>query len=335
MGKRFIFLIGFFVLLLSCEKEWNALEPWEENYAVFSSLNLKDTAQYVRINRLFHSEDNPNFYTQVPDSVHVHPQDFEVYLEHWKDGTLAGNPIIFYPSNDFQKEDGNFTKEGYFVYKTTQRLAIDSEYKLMIRNIRTGFQMEATAPTFGRRTLHQSFLEKRYFHIAQYKPERLDYSGNLMPDQFEKMVQRLLYLEISPTDTIEKILDWRPWLYHLGLEQKNSDTAQFTDAYFEYIGECIPAKAGVKRLAVGVDKLLIVNSEELDLFIDLSNTGSTLYYDPNYTNFSRGAGFFGFRYYYTFFAIELADITLDSLAQGSFTKHLNFADSEGNWHRTE
>lgn len=313
------------------------MEPWEENYAVFSTLNLKDTAQYVRINRLFHTAGNPNNYTQDPDSIHVHPEDFEVYLEHRKDGELNGSPIILYPSKDFNKEDGSFSQEGYSVFKTTRRLVIDSDYKLVIRNIRTGFQMEATTPTFGRRTLHQSFLEKRYFNIGQYKPERLDYHGNLMPDQFEKMVQRLLYLEISPTDTVEKILDWRPWLYHLGLEQKDSDndTAQFTDDYFEFIGASIPIKSGVKRLAIGVDKLLIVNSEELDLFIDLSTTGSTLYYDPNYTNFNRGTGFFGFRYYYTFFAIELADISLDSLALGSFTKHLNFADSEGNWHKAE
>jgi hypothetical protein len=191
--------------------------------------------------------------------------------------------------------------------------------------------MMATAGTFGRRTLHQSFLEKRYFNITQYKPEGLDYDGSLTPDQFEKMVQRLLYYEITPTDTLEKILDWRPWLEHI-VQYKNDSTQQFTDAYFEFIGDNIPFNAGVKRIAVGVDKLLILNSDELTLYIDLNGSQGSPHYNPDYSNFNRGAGFVGFRYYYTFFAIQMEHETLDSLSLGRFTHHLNFADAAGNWH---
>jgi hypothetical protein len=229
------------------------------------------------------------------------------------------------------KEEGSFTGGHYQVFKTTARLKIDSEYRIRVKNIHTGYEMTAAAETFGRRTLHQSFLEKRYFNITQYKPERLDYDGSLMPDQFEKMVQRLLYLEITPTDTFEKILDWRPWLEYYAT-YKSDSTPQFTDSYYAFIGESIPAKPGVKRIAVGVDKLLILNSEELQLFIDLGQAQGSLHYDPGYTNFDRGAGLYGFRYYYTFFAIELEADTRDSLALGRYTGHLNFADAQGNWY---
>ena len=332
MYKRLFTFISLFLFITACEKDWNTLEKWEELYAVYGTFNLKDTAQYIRVSRVFAVNDNPHDYVQIADCVNVQNSVLEVTLEHWKDGQQAGPTIWMHPSKDFAKEEGEFASDQYVVFKTTKRLQIDSEYRLRVRNTASGYEMTATAPTFGRRTLHQSFLEKRYFNITQYKPERLDYDGTLTPDQFEKMVQRLLYLEITPTDTIEKILDWRPWLEHYGY-YKSDSTQQFTDAYFEYIRDNIPANPELKRLAIGVDKLLIVNSEELQLFIDLGASQGTLHYNPDYTNFDKGTGIIGFRYYYTFFAIQLKPETLDSLAMGRFTKELNFADSQGNWNK--
>ncbi len=332
MYKRWFSLISLLFFLAACEKDWNTLEKWEELYAVYGTFNLKDTAQYIRVSRVFASDDNPHDYVQVADCVNVDNGVLEVTLEHWQDGLMSGPPILMHPSQDFTKEEGEFASEQYATFKTTKRLQIDSEYRLRIRNSASGFEMMATVPTFGRRTLHQSFLEKRYFNITQYKPERLDYDGPLTPDQFEKMVQRFLYHEITSTDTIEKILDWRPWLEHYSY-YKSDSTQQFTDVYFEYIRDNIPANPNVKRVAVGVDKLLIVNSEELQLSIDLGATQGSLHYNPDYTNFDRGTGIIGFRYYYTFFAIQLKPETIDSLAVGRFTKDLNFADAQGNWNK--
>lgn len=331
MNKRLLSFITLFFLLTACEKDWNTLEKWEELYAVYGTLNLKDTAQYVRINRVFASAGDPHLFLQQSDSVNVNPQDFEVTLEQWQDGSPVGQPFVMYPSKDYPKEAGDFTSDNYWVFKTNHRLVIDSEYRLQVKNTTTGYEMAAIAATFGRRTLHQSFLEKRYYNITQYKAEKLDYDGSLAPDQFEKMVQRFLYLEITPADTIEKILDWRPWLDHLKQGDDDS-TQQFTDDYFKFIGSSIPVMPDVKRIAVGVDKLLIVNSEELQLFIDLGETGTSLHYNPDYTNFNRGTGIFESRYYYTFFAIQLRPETLDSIAMGRFTKDLNFSDSQGNWY---
>lgn len=331
MLKRLMMLLGCLSILSACDKDWNTLEKYEELYAVYGTLNLKDTAQYIRINRVYAAYDDPNDYTRVADCVNVDASNFEVVLEQWLDGTIAGPPVMLHPSDDFSKDDGEFSAEQYSVFKTTTRLKIDSEYRLKVRNIISGYEMTATAPTFGRRTLHQSFLEKRYYNVTQYKPERLDYDGSLTPDQFEKMVQRLLYIEITPSDTIEKILDWRPWLEYYA-QYKDDSTQQFTDAYFEFIGEHIPSQPNVKRIAVGVDKLLILNSQELQLSIDLGGPQGTLHYNPDYTNFDRGTGVLGFRYYYTFFAMQLKPETLDSLALGRFTRQLNFADALGNWY---
>lgn len=331
MIKRIFTVLTLVFLLLACEKDWNTLEKWEELYVVYGTFNLKDTAQYIRINKVFATHNNPYDLISVADCVNIKSSDFKVELEQWQDGNKIGSSIHMLPSSDYQKDEGDFSAENYAVFKTNHRLAYDSEYKLKVKQLNTGYEMNATIHTFGRRTLHQSFLEKRYFNSGQYKPEPLDYNGSLIPTQFEKMIQRLLYLEITSDDTIEKILDWRPWLDHY--KQSVEDTVlQLNDDYFIYISEQIPVVQNIKRIAVGIDKLLILNSEELELFMDLSTTNSSLHYNPEYSNFNKGAGFVGFRYYYTSFAMDLKDETLDSLSYGRFTKELNFADAQGIWH---
>lgn len=331
MVRKFISLALLVLLFSGCEKDWNALDEWQELYVVYGTLNLKDTAQYIRINKVFATSGDPALMAPVADCVNINPQHFEITLQRFQDDAAVDPPIALYPSTDYEKEEGLFSSSGYYTFKTNQRLQIDSRYTLRVRNTQTGYVMTATTPTFGRRTLHQSFLEKRYFNITQYKPESIDYAGSLMPNQFEKRIQRLLYLELTDTDTTEKILDWRPWLYaYKGSAEDSSQ--QFIDDYFAFIATHIPFKPGVKRIAIGVDKLLILNDEELELFMEVSSTAGSLHYNPDYTNFDRGAGFIGCRYYYTYFAMDLKDETLDSLSYGRFTHALNFADAQGNWH---
>lgn len=331
MLRRFFIFSALLVLVSSCEKDWNALDPWEELYAVYGTINLKDTAQYVRINKVFTTSSDPANAAAVADCVNVNPQHFELTLERWQNGQLAEPPILLYPSYDFEKEEGQFATNSYCTYKTTHRIEVDNTYKLKVKNTQSGYEMTATTQTFGRRTLHQSFLEKRYFNVGQYKPESIDYQGSLLPNQFDKRVQRLLYLEMTETDTVEKILDWRPWINAYKTIPTDS-SQQFTNDYFTFIGSEIPVNPHVKRMAIGVDKLLIINDEELELFMEVSNSSTSLHYNPDYSNFDRGTGFFGSRYYYTFFALDLKDETLDSLSYGQFTRELNFADAMGNWH---
>ncbi len=327
--RGFFKLFVFTLLLPACEKDWGPVAPWEEMYAVYGTLNLKDTAQYIRINRVFSANDDLSNYYQHADSVNIVAADFEVWMEAYSDGQIAGPNIIFNPSSDYIKDDGLFATGHYNTFKTIERLKVGYEYKLFVKHKKTDYIMSATTDLLGLRTLDQAFKEMRYTNVTQYKPEAIDYWGSLRPGQFEKTIQRLLYYEYTPTDTFQKVLNWRPWLD----AQKNGskDTAvQLTNDYLKYIAENIPVNPNVQRKAVGVDKILILNSEELQLFIELTSQQGTLHYDPGYTNFDRGTGIIASRYYYTYFGMLLNPVSVDSLVYGRFTKHLGFIDSWGN-----
>ncbi len=329
MGRSTICIPALLLLLFfsACEKEWNTLAPWEERYAVYGIINLKDTAQYIRISRIFAIEDDPAGYLENADSVNIQAEDFEVWMEDYLDDVKAGPDIIFHPSGDYLKEEGAFTGGHYQTFKTTQWLKVGHTYRLMVKNKLTGYTMTASVTPLGLRTLDQAFIETRYVTAPQYKPERIDYWKPLMPDQYDIMIQRLLYYEYSATDTVRKVLDWRPWLTKSTAEDT---TEQLTDDYLKYIAASIPVKPGITRKAVGIDKVLILNDKELQLYIDIIEEQGSLHFDPVYTNFNRGTGLFASRYYYTFFGMLLKPRTLDTIAHGRFTKELGFLDSQGN-----
>ena len=316
--------------LASCQKEFDPTGKWEESYAAYCLLNLMDTVQYVRINRVFLSPDDPALYFQNADSVNVDPAIMEVKLYALLDGLPEGDPVYFEPTDEFPKEEGAFSVEDYFVYKSAEMLEAGRSYRLVIRNIRSGFEMQAETVLLGNRTLEYSFLQTRFYNINQYSPEPIDYFGSLVSTQFEKRVLRLLYYEYHGPERQLKYLDWRS-PYVKSAASVLADSAQVSDELLKYFAQNIPVDPNVKRKAVGIDKMLIINDEFTTLYIDYYNFISSGEYVPGYTNFDRGAGILASRYNYTFFAMRLKPETLDTLAYGRFTKDLGFADASGNW----
>lgn len=326
---RFFPAIFISIFLFSCQEEFTVTTEKEESYAVYSLLNLKDSANYVRINRIFLSADDPGQYLQVADSVNIRPGDFEVTLQPYLEGN-AEELILLYPSDDYFKDDGLFATQYYQAFKTNQQLLPDRNYRLTVRNILTGFEMHAETALLGRRTIQSTFLETRYYNINQYFPEIIDYNGDLTLGQWDKKIERFLYYEYSGSDVRMKYVDYRAnWEKRPG---EKADTAgQLSDEFLKYLAGEIQEDTSVRRKAIGVDKMLYINDDELMLFIEYSEDQSSGHYIPALTNFDHGAGILASRYYYTYFAMRLRPETLDTLAYGRFTGNLRFADSQGNW----
>ena len=327
---RIIGAIFSCICFFSCQKEFTVTTDKQESYAAFCLLNLKDSSQYVRINRIFLSSDDPAQYIQNPDSVNIHPEDYEVAIQPYLEG-VAEDIILLYPSEDYEKEEGLFAGNGYQLFKTNQSLQPDRVYFMTIRNIITGFEMKAETGLLGRRTIENTFKETRYYDINQYTPELIDYDGDLNPGQWDKIIERFLYYEYAGHEVRMKYVDWRdPMMKKHGM---HNDTAayQLSDEFLKYLAQEIPEDTSVKRKAVGLDKMLVLNDEALAIYIDFSEDQSSGHYIPDLTNFDEGTGILASRYYYTYFAMKFRKQTHDTLAYGRFTRHLRFSDGNGNW----
>jgi hypothetical protein len=318
-----IFSLAICIFLLSCQKDFSVVTDKGESYAIYSLLNLKDSANYVRINRIYISDDDPEQYIDDPDSVNIRAEDFQVTLQPYQSED-AEEIIVLNPSNDYIKDQGPFAIAHYQTFKTTQQLQPGQNYLLTVRNKLTGFEMHAETHLLGSRTIEYSFKEVRYTTVNQYVPELLDYNGDLGPGQWDKRIYRFLYYEFSGNETRMKYVDWRIDYDTDTSEAKSTSVCQLSDDFLKYLAAEIKADTSVSRKAVGVDKMIFLNDDALTVYIAVHEEQSSGHYIPDFTNFDKGTGILASRYYYTSFAMKLKNETLDSLAYGRFTGNLGF-----------
>lgn len=330
-----VYFIFFVVVVLSssCTKEFELNGEWKEIPVIYCLLNSRDTAQYIRVQKAFLADD-PYPCLRISDSIYYPPDQLHVTLQMLDNGKPYGDLILCYPSFDFTKEEGDFTTEGHYVFKTTERIQGNKDYEIIIENLKTGKIAKARTTTMGNYDLDFSFNETRYYNRAQYPAEIIKYHSTLNPAFHEMRIVRFLYLEIKDGITTQKYVNWIPQLQNIvNKSVPPEDTAQqFNKYYYKYLSENILPDQTVKRIAIGVDLQLLIGNRDLFVYMELAQRPDYYVTFFEYTNIENGYGIFSSRYNYPFFAQKLKPETLDSLAYGRYTHNLRFADSEGNWH---
>ena len=332
--KRVRVLIAFLIILSvnACEKELDTA-AWKEISIVYGVINLKDTAQYLRINRAYSSpDDDPLNYTQVNDSVN-YPQDiFEVYLEEYQGGELIGDPVQYY-AIDRQKEPGLFSSESNCVFKTSTYINENSEYKVIVINKESGHEITGDCAVLGGITIEESFAWERAFYRVNYVAEKLPfYEGSLDPTEHDNYIVRFLYWEYVNDETLYKYVDWVPTQNPLKDVDDDDTTYQLFDAYYKYLAENIEIDPTIKRRARGVDYMLALPGKELQSYIEVYGQPTNPHFYPEYSNLSDGRGVFGSKYFYTYFGLKLKKRTVDTISWGKHLINHRFADSDGEWH---
>lgn len=332
--KRIAIPAVFIALLLtvSCEKELDVAE-WKEISVVYAVINIKDTVQYLRINRVYSAPlDDPYHFTQVNDSVN-YPQDlFDVFLEEMYEGHAIGDPVQYEPV-DRQKEPGMFSTASNCVFRTNLPIKKNTEYRLKVVNKKTGHTATGMASVMGKVTIEESFSWERAFYRVNYVPEPMpEYEGSLDPKEHDNYIVRFLYWETKNGIKTTKYVDWVPTLNQLK-QLNDDDTAyQMFDAYWEYLASQIEIDPTVKRQARGVDYMLALPGEELQTYITVYEQATNPHFYPDYSNMTEGAGVFGSKYYWTYFGLLLKKRTIDTISWGQHLYYHRFADSQGEWH---
>lgn len=331
--KRAGIIISVLVILLSisCEKDLE-IARYKEISVIYALINIKDSVQYLRINRGYSTNDDPYNYTQINDSVNYPNDAFEVFLEEYKNGSQVGETVQYFPV-DRQKEPGLFSSESNCVYKTNTPIQEDTEYKLRVINRETGNEAWGKAYVLGNTTLEESFYWERAFYRVNYAAEKLpEYDGTLDPYDHEHYIMRFLYWEYKGGETFYKYVDWVPTMGSLKEVADDDTSYQLYDQYYEYLSEEIPVDPSVKRRARGVDYMLALPGKELQNFIQVYEHPTNPHFYPDYTNLNNGDGIFGSKYYYTYFGLKLKKRTIDTISWGRHLYHHRFVDSNGEWH---
>ena len=90
MFKRTLLLTVVSLLMLRCSNKLEILAPYKESVAVYGLINQNDTAQYIRVQRVFLGEGNALTMAQNPDSCYYKAGELKVSLQRIKGGAQVG-----------------------------------------------------------------------------------------------------------------------------------------------------------------------------------------------------------------------------------------------------
>lgn len=326
----FILLLGI-LASVSCEKDLDPAD-WKEVSVIYAVINLKDSVQYLRINKMFTApQDAPYEYAAIDDSVNYPHALFDAFLEEYINGELSGDPMPYIPV-EREKLPGMFSSESNCVYKLRARIHPDAEYKLRVINNETGKEVWSEIAVLGGMNVEGSFDCDRAFFRVNYVPERLETDESLDPYDHSDYIVRFLYREVKDGETFYKYVDWLPTFNPLKATGDDDTAYQLFDDYFEYLSEQIPVDPSVKRVARGVDYMLAIPGREMRNYMNVTSTPTNPHFYPNYSNIREGEGLFGSKYYYTYFGLKLKRRTIDTISWGRHLINHRFADANGEWH---
>ncbi|MEN8224746.1 MAG: hypothetical protein ABFS05_05230 [Bacteroidota bacterium] len=327
-----ILLVLSLLYAISCDNDLD-VAPWKEISIVYGVINLKDTAQYLRINRVYSSPDcDPGIYAQANDSVNYSQDMFDVFLEEYRDGEMVGETIEYVPV-DREKEPGLFSSESNCVFKTNKRIDKHCEYKLRVINKESGHETNGLIEVVGGVDYEDAFNWERAFYRVNYTAEKVHwYEGSLDPQDHEHYIVRFIYWEYINGVTYYKYVDWLPSMNDLKTTADDDTAYQMFDAYYEYLAENIELDPSVKRRARGVDYMLALPGKELQNYIQVHEQPTNPHFYPDYSNMTDGYGVFGSKYFYTYFGLKLKPKTIDTISWGRHLINHRFSDSNGEWH---
>ena len=332
----FLVLIGI-IVFAACESDFDPTSPAGSTPYVVCVLNAKDSAQYVRVQRSFIANENAYNFSSEPDSLYYKIEDIQVFLARFDtlDGAMMENPIELYPTTEIPKDSGGFSSNGHYLFKTTEPIHASFEYELSIFFPNEDKRISSRIMPLGNWNIFHAFNEEeRKTRYSWYHVEDIDYFTDLTPNQ-HKQLTRFLFVEMTPTDTTNKYIEYYHDYESFGTLDDGFEEQEFFGDNFllRFIQREIPELPNVRRIAKGVDFMIQIPDSNLVVARTVDDPDSKFMYTPDFNNIKNGGvGLFASQYKLTIFGKALRRDELDSISMGKFTKHLNFADSRGNFH---
>lgn len=329
--------IALVLIAVSCEVPFDPTAPAKSTPYVMCVLNPKDSAQYVRIQKSYVCQENAYNFSANPDSIYYNPGDIEVVLIRFDtlDGSIMDNPIRFYPTHEIVKDSGRFSKQGHYLFKTTEPIYSEFDYELSVRLVKENKTFTSRIQPLGSRNLRDAFsTEQRKLRFNLYHPERMDYFLDLTPAKYPQLV-RFLYLELVGDRIAHKYVEYIQKFTDENQSDPDYEGLDFLgqDFLYRFIQREIKVIPGVRRIAVGLDFMIQLADSNLLLYQRVEDPDSKFLYTPEFNNIRNGGvGLFASRYKYTVFGKAMKPEELDSISTGRYTRSLNFADSKGKFH---
>jgi hypothetical protein len=320
--KALFILAAIIMLFNSCKNDLKILAPYKESVSVYAILNPQDSLNYVRINKIFLGEGNAYMMATVEDSVNYRKGVLEVTMER----TYFGNPTstsvgqpgktkIILRDTLFTLASGPFNQNQRLWY-TSDKLYIDGEYILTIKNTQTGNVFTATTSMIDKvATTSKQPLSGPYYPVTYHPSNPPYYYQDLSVKTLARKIEfvskpgtrkyelkaRFHYIDSTTSGNIPKYLDFPlPSATTQGLAGNEIlEVTWYSGQLFDYIYSALinnePANFRGRRM-IKIDYIVTGGNQVFVDFLNVNAPSNTVAQDkPAYSNIDGGFGIFGCR----------------------------------------
>lgn len=331
-------LTAFSLLLLlslaSCSDEFTLEAPWKDIPVVYGYPSIQDEVVYIRIEKAFlQSGGDATEIARLADSLYYGPDQITASLVNLSNGKSAVLERINAESVGLDRQDGIFADSPNILYR-----AFAGDLDLRGGNrVRLVIERQGNLPPAVAETTLLGKIEPRESRpsdparIAEYgRPLNISWSAGEEASVFD--VRLIMHLrEFFPDDPSlnrERTLEWVVARAFTPTDNNSLKTLTvLNEEFFQFLGSNLEERDDVIRVFDGFDIQVAGGGAELAEFLRIANANIGLTSSqqvPVYTNIEEGRGIFTSRYVALREAVNLDNVSLDTLRQGIYTRNLNF-----------
>ncbi len=323
MKHKLIFILA--LLAWSCESDIDVVDTSGSVPIVYCVLNQDDTIQSLKLSRSYLST-NATIPPLSADSLII-PGEVNITIEIVENSKVIS--VNRLEACSIQKDSGFFPNERNGVYQAFFKIRENTTYRLIIEIKALDYLAYSSFQSLGDFTLvDPAYPEARSIHILDDHNPVIHWtrSNNAAIYQVGFRVNYKEFLDDQSSDKSTIILFTTVF--------NRTDPGAFytytvnSNQFYNRLAAAIPQDDKVLRQFESIDALVIAGSESLGFYLN-----SQQMQDPfqfyEYKNLINGQGVFGACKTRETKGFKIDDQSIDSLAYGTYTKHLNFLDSDG------
>jgi hypothetical protein len=324
--KAFLITIFLGIFAISgCETDFDLVADADPTPVVFCILNQDSTTQYLRLSRSYLS-DNAATPPDSPDSL-LFSHATKVAVEEVVNGEISRQ--AFFVPVEMEKDSGFFPSQEHWIYRAEFPVKPETDYRLVIYNQETDNITYSTCYTVGNfELINPIHPNVRYIHLLPDHNLSFYWTKSLNAAIYQ-LGFILHYQEIKEDQLVEKEM-LVPLKSIFSLEAANNLFSYPINSsnFYRYLAKTLKADPSIFRKYLSIDALIISGGEELGYYMRLQE-GGTAFSLMDYSNIYNGIGIFSSKVVRRVNGFILTDQSIDTLAYGSVTRELNFADRSG------
>jgi hypothetical protein len=297
MKNIFISLVIALVFFASCKNDIQLNADYKEIAVVYGLLDINDSVHYIRIERAYQNTNaTAKDIAQKPDSLYFDSLDVKIT----DISTNPNNVYTLHKEMSVIKDSGYFQNKLNILYGFTNTIFATHVYRLDVKNIYTGNAVTSQTIIVGNPQQVTSPAGDT-FDLLPAKKIKANFRTGINARSYD-VFYRFKYDEF---DSVTNILQGHKYVdYYVargeltlsfnGGEDKSLET--FTEDIIQTIGNGIPVKRGIYRVATFFDAYYAGAADDLNVYLDVSKPSiGIVQKKPEFTNVTNGYGIFSSR----------------------------------------